>query len=199
MIALPVFRTLHKDTSGATLVEFALVAPVLILMLMGVFDLAHTQYTSTMVNGAMQKAGRDLTLESSGSQVSAIDEKVINAVKTVAPESATVELEKMSHYEFSDIDEAEEFADDNNDGVCNDGEAFVDANNNGHWDTDRGEAGLGGARDALVYTAVVKYDRLFPMYGLAGFPQEVEIRATTVLRNQPYDVQDTTVSTGNCL
>jgi len=192
-------RALRKDTQGATLTEFGFVAPVLILMIMGIFDMAHTQYTSTMVNGAMQKAGRDLTLENAGSQLNNIDQTVIDAVKAVAPDSATVQLNKLSHYEFSDIGEAEEFTDDNDNGVCDAGEPFVDANDNGEWDSDRGEDGIGGARDAVLYTAIVKYDRLFPMYGLAGLPQEVEIRAATVLRNQPYDVQDTSVTTGNCL
>lgn len=199
MIGRLALRALRKDTKGATLTEFGFVAPVLILMVMGIFDMAHTQYTATMVNGAMQKAGRDLTLENAGSQINAIDQQVIDAVKAVAPDSATVQLDKLSHYEFSDIGEAEEFTDDNGDGVCNAGEPFVDANDNGEWDADRGEDGIGGARDAVLYTAIVKYDRLFPMYGLAGLPQEVEIRAATVLRNQPYDVQDTTVTTGNCL
>lgn len=190
---------LREDTRGATLTEFAFVAPILFLMLMGVFDMAHTQYTSAMMNGAIQKAGRDITLENSGSQAASIDKSVIDAVKTVVPDSATVELEKLSHFDFADIGEAEEFNDDNNDGVCNSGEPFVDANNNGQWDANRGEEGIGGARDAVLYTAVVKYDRLFPMYGLAGLPQEVELRASTVLRSQPYDVQDRTTSTGNCL
>lgn len=199
MIGRLALRAFRKDTKGATLTEFGFVAPVLILMVMGIFDMAHTQYTATMVNGAMQKAGRDLTLENAGSQISAIDQQVIDAVKAVAPDSATVQLDKLSHFEFSDIGEAEEFTDDNGDGVCNAGEPFVDANDNGEWDPDRGEVGIGGARDAVLYTAIVKYDRLFPMYGLAGLPQEVEIRAATVLRNQPYDVQDTTVTTGNCL
>ena len=199
MIGRYAIRALRKDTKGATLTEFGFVAPVLILMIMGIFDMAHTQYTATMVNGAMQKAGRDLTLENAGSQIGNIDQQVIDAVKSVAPDSATVQLNKLSHYEFSDIGEAEEFTDDNDNGICDAGEPFVDANDNGEWDSDRGEDGIGGARDAVLYTAVVKYDRLFPMYGLAGLPQEVEIRAATVLRNQPYDVQDTSVTTGNCL
>ena len=108
-------------------------------------------------------------------------------------------LEKLSHFDFEDIGEAEEYTDDNNDGVCNNNEPFVDSNGNGQWDANRGEEGIGGARDAVLYTAVVTYPRLFPMYGLAGLPQDVELRASTVLRNQPYDEQDRTVVTGNCV
>ncbi|OYX46938.1 MAG: hypothetical protein B7Y97_13125, partial [Sphingomonas sp. 32-66-10] len=36
---------LRRDESGATIVEFAMVAPVLGLVLLGAFDVAHTLYT----------------------------------------------------------------------------------------------------------------------------------------------------------
>lgn len=198
MMGLSFFRQLRRDKSGATLTEFGFVAPVLILMIMGIFDMAHSQYTTALLNGAMQKAGRDLTLESAGSQESTIDQRVIDEITLVVPDSATITLEKLSHFDFEDIGEEEEYSDDNNDGICNNNEPFVDANENGQWDADRGEDGIGGARDAVLYTAVVSYPRLFPMYGLAGLPQEVELRASTVLRNQPYDEQDRTIVTGNC-
>lgn len=190
-------RQLSSDCSGATLTEFAFVAPVLILMVMGIFDMAHSQYTNALINGAMQKAGRDMTLETAGSQQNSIDEAVRNEVLKVTPSTATVTFEKLSHFDFTDIGEPEEFDDDNNDGICNDNEVYVDSNGNNQWDADRGRAGIGGARDAVLYTAIVSYPRLFPMYGLAGMPQNVTLRASTVLRNQPFDEQDLT-ETGNC-
>ncbi|BDW82685.1 hypothetical protein MACH24_21230 [Erythrobacter sp. Dej080120_24] len=198
MIGKAIFNRLLRDEEGATLTEFGFVAPILILLIMGIFDMAHSQYTSALMNGAMQDAARDLTLETAGSQQSNIDQRVIAAVSDVTPATATVTLEKLSHFDFSDIGEAEEFADDNGDGVCNDNEVFVDVNENGQWDADRGQTGIGGARDAVLYTAVVTYPRLFPMYGLAGMPQDVTLRASTVLRNQPFDEQDRSTSTGNC-
>ena len=198
MIAVSFLRRLAGSDRGATLTEFGFVAPIFILMIMGIFDMAHTQYTHAMMNGAMQSAGRDLTLESAGSQEANIDQTVIDRVKTVVPDAANVQLEKLSHFEFSDIGEQEEYDDDNGDGICNNNEVFVDANGNGQWDDNRGEVGIGGARDAVLYTAVVSYDRLFPMYGLAGMPQQVTLRASTVLRNQPYDEQDISADTGNC-
>ncbi|MHA7818386.1 MAG: TadE/TadG family type IV pilus assembly protein [Erythrobacter sp.] len=192
-------RDIRRDESGATLTEFGFVAPVLILMIMGIFDMAHTQYTSALLNGAMQKAGRDLTLETAATREVDIDQAVIDQVRNVVPDSASIQLAKLSHFDFEDIGEAEEFSDDNGNTICDNGEVYVDANNNGQWDADRGEDGIGGARDAVLYTAIVTYDRMFPMYGLAGLPQQVELRASTVLRNQPYDVQTSRSETGNCL
>ncbi|MEM9084608.1 MAG: TadE/TadG family type IV pilus assembly protein [Pseudomonadota bacterium] len=189
---------LKANERGATLTEFGFVAPVLILMVMGIFDMAHTQYTHAMMNGAMQSAGRDLTLESAGSREQSIDDRVKAQIQAVVPKNATITLEKLSHFEFSDIGEAEEFTDQNDDGLCNNNEVYADANGNGQWDSNRGEQGIGGARDAVLYTAVVEYERLFPMYGLAGLPQNATLKASTVLRNQPYDEQDTNVETRNC-
>lgn len=191
-------RRLRSDEGGVTLLEFGFVGPVLCLLIMGIFDMAHAQYTNSLVNGALQKAGRDLTLENAGSRQDDIDDAVRAEVMKVVPSTSTVEFEKLSHYDFSDIGESEEYADDNNDGSCNDGEVFVDANGNGQWDPNRGREGIGGARDAVLYTAVVTYPRIFPMYGLAGMSQEVTLRASTVLRNQPYDEQDRSTDTGNC-
>lgn len=198
MIGFSFFRQIRRNSDGATLTEFGFVAPVLILMIMGIFDMAHTQYTTALINGAMQKAGRDLTLESAGSSESAIDARVISQVSNVVPDSATVTLTKLSHFDFSDIAEAEDFNDEDGDGICNNNEVFVDANGNGQWDADRGEAGIGGARDAVLYTATVSYPRLFPMASLAGLNENVVLEASTVLRNQPFDEQDRSTETGNC-
>ncbi len=199
MIGTGFLKRIRRDENGATLTEFGFVAPVLILMVMGIFDMAHSQYTSALVNGAMQKSGRDLTLESAGSRQDDIDQAVIDQVQNVVPDSATVTLEKLSHFDFSDIGEAEEWTDEGTlDGICNNNEVYVDANGNGQWDSNRGTSGIGGARDAVLYTAVVTYPRLFPMAGLAGLPENVEVRASTVLRNQPFDEQDRSTETGNC-
>ena len=101
-MAKAMFKML-RDERGATLTEFGLVAPILCVLIMGIFDMAHTQYTSSLVNGAMQKAGRDLTLESAGSRESTIDASVISQVQSVVPASATVQLGKLSHFDFEDI------------------------------------------------------------------------------------------------
>lgn len=198
MIGLRRLTSLRRDERGATLTEFGLVAPILILMLMGIFDMAHSQYTAAQINGAMQKAGRDLTLESAGSRQSSIDQRVIDQVKTVVPNNATVTLEKLSHFDFSDVGESEDFTDNNGDLICNDGEPFEDSNDNGQWDANRGSSGIGGARDAVLYTATVEWPRLFPVAGLIGMSDTMTLSASTVLRNQPYDLQNRVIPVGTC-
>lgn len=190
---------LRRDETAATLTEFGFVGPILILMIFGIFDIAHTQYTAAIVNGAMQKAGRDISLETGVLSEDEIDERVKKAVLDVAPRKATVTYEKLSHFDFSDIGEAEDFTDTNNDGICNNGETFDDSNGNDQWDANRGKQGIGGARDAVLYTAKVSYPRLFPLQGLIpSMSPTVTVDASTVLRNQPYDTQNREVPTGQC-
>jgi hypothetical protein len=193
-------RRLLGDSSGVTLVEFAFVGPVLIILLMGIFDMAHSQYTNALLNGAMQKAGRDMTLENAGSQQAANDARVRELVRKVVPQSAEIEFERLSHFDFSDIGEPEEVIEPaaTANRRCDPGERYIDENDNGRWDADRGQEGNGGARDAVLFTAIVRYDRMFPMYELIGMPNQVELRASTVLRNQPFDEQDRSTDTEDC-
>ena len=192
-------RRLIADRSGVTMVEFAFVAPVLVVMVMGLFDMAHTQYSSSILNGALQKAARDLTLENANSQQVSIDARVEQQIAEVMPAAGEITFEKVSHFDFSDVSEPEEFTDQNSDNICNNNEPYIDTNNNGRWDADRGRDGIGGARDVVLYTANVTYPRLFPMYGLIGMPDTVTLSASTVLRNQPFDEQnDRVVTQRNC-
>lgn len=194
-----VMQRLAADRRGTTIVEFAMVGPVLILMIMGLFDIAHTQYTSSVLNGALQKAGRDLTLENALSQQTNIDARVRDQVVSVMPSGSQVTFKKLSHFDFSDVALPEEFTDQNSDSRCNNNEPYVDSNNNSRWDADRGADGLGGARDVVVYTATVTYPRMFPLFSMIGASQNVTLRAATVLRNQPFDEQNKRITTvRNC-
>lgn len=182
-------RALLRDETGATLVEFALVAPVLLLTLMGIFDMAYNTYTSIMLEGAIQKAARNSTIEGATLRSKEIDEAVTRAVRNIAP-NGEMTFTRKSYVNFSDVSEPEEFTDVDGNGSCNDGEPFEDINGNGSWDADRGRAGMGGARDAVLYTVTVEAPRLFPMARLIGLPETFTAKAETVLRNQPYALQD---------
>lgn len=186
---------LLRETDGVTIVEFALIAPVLLLLLLGTFDVGHTLYVESMLKGAVQQAARNSTLE--GATTSSVDAIVTNAVKAIAPD-ATLTFGRQSYDNFSNVQRPEDFVDVNANGACDTGETYTDSNGNGHWDADRGKSGNGGARDAVLYSVTVSYPRQFAMAGIAGFSNTVTLRTQTVLRNQPFGLQKTTVTTGKC-
>ncbi|MCL6251970.1 pilus assembly protein [Altererythrobacter sp. KTW20L] len=190
-------RKVMRDRRGAALVEFALVAPVFILALIGLFDLSYNIYTASLLEGAIQKAARDSTIEGADLSEAQIDARVTEVVHNIVP-SGTVEFERKAYTNFADVARPEDFTDSNGDGVCNDGEPFEDVNGNGMWDEDRGKDGMGGARDAVLYVVTVTYDRQFPLHKFIGVPSEVSSVARTVLRNQPFRMQNTEVTVGQC-
>ena len=183
-------RRLTSDRKGATLVEFAMVAPVLLMLLMGMFDLGYNIYTKTLLEGAVQQAARDSTIEGASSGDSGIDAAVTEAVRAITPQ-AKLSFNRQAYTNFSDVSEPEDFTDVNGDGICSDGEPFEDVNGNDSWDADRGIDGFGGARDAVLYTVSVEYPRLFPVANLIGLSPTFTTESVTVLRNQPFGMQET--------
>jgi Flp pilus assembly protein TadG len=191
--------TIVRSDEGATVVEFGMVAPVLLLAIMGLFDMSHNIYTSAIVQGAIQKVARDSSIEGADGISATLDSRVAAAVHGIAPQ-AKLTFDRKAYTTFSDVGQPEDFTDVNGDGTCGGGEPFEDANGNGAWDSDRGTTGQGGARDAVLYTVTVDYPRLFPMARLAGFSDQVTTTSRTVLRNQPYGAQNTDAPTvGKCV
>lgn len=194
-LSLLLLAGLRRDTRGAAVVEFALVSPVLIMALMGMFDLTYNIYTSAMLEGSIQKAARDSSVEDADSTV---DSRVTSAVRAIAPD-ATLTFARSSYDSYANVAKPENFTDVDGNGACNGGEPFEDVNGNNTWDRDRGATGFGGARDAVLYEVTVSYPRPFPISRFVpGMPSRVTTVARTVLRNQPFGMQQTMVRVGNC-
>lgn len=186
---------LQRSSEGAAIVEFALIAPTLCLMLIGLFDMAYNMYTNTQLNGAVQTAARNSSIE--GATASIIDARVTEAVQDIAPD-AELSFNRTAYSEFTDVSRPEDFSDVNGDGACNDGEPFEDRNGNGIWDPDRGIVGQGNARDAILYEVVVEYPRAFPLAAFIGISPTFRTSTTTVLRNQPFSETIDRAGFGNC-
>ena len=187
---------LRDDRRGAVLVEFALLTPLMLLMLMGLGDMLYQVYTQSILNGELQKAARDSGIEGGAASTSTIDAKVQTMVKKIAP-GATFTSTRKSYDSFSEV-APEPFTDTNGNGVRDPGECFTDENGNGTWDQDPGAAGQGGASAVTVYTMTATYPRLFPVAGLFGWPTTQTVSATTLLKNQPYATQTTTANVTVC-
>lgn len=189
---------LMRDERGVTVTEFALIAPALALTLMGLFDLSYNMYAKTMIEGAVLNAARNSTTEAFVNNPAALDNTVTSMVQDVVP-NAALTFSRSAYTNYSDVGQAEEYSDTNNDGSCNNNEVFVDVNGNGHWDADRSQENSSGARDAVLYEVSATYDRAFPLARLINLDQEVTVNAKTVLRNQPFNTQEIAVSTGQCV
>ncbi len=200
MIRRPAPAVLREER-GVAIIEFALVVPVLLLLILGLSDLCYRCYAQAILDGAVQKAGRDATIEGAASQSSTIDASVISQVQQIARNATFVST--RSNYDTYTSVAPEPFVDSGQngvyDGICNHGESYTDVNGNGLYDTDPGITGQGGASDVTKYTMTVTYPRLFPLGGMLGWSTSQIISASTILKNQPYATQTrTTAGSGSC-
>ena len=188
---------LSRDQHGVSAVEFGLLAPVLMLALTGVFDTAYDMYTSSLLEGAIQEAARDSTLEKASLKTSSIDAEVTKVVQDLVPD-ATLAFSRKSYHSFSAAGKPEDYTDTNKNGKCDAGEPYEDANDNSRWDTDQGQTGMGGARDVVLYSVTVTYPRPFGVAGFVGGSSTNTMTAETVLANQPWDNIAKVATVRNC-
>jgi len=181
---------LLKDELGATISEFAVVAPVFLLMMMGTFDAAHTMYVRAVMQGAVYKAARETALKAGQKELQqiTIDNELKDQIRLLVPKGATINDPVRSSYKnFADAAKSE--GEPVNDtvtanGICDPGERYEDRNGNGQYDA--ANTGQGSARDIVRYSITVSYKSFFPMPAGLG---ERELTATSVIANQPFSDQ----------
>ena len=188
-------RTLWRDDIGIAATEFAIIAPTFLLMLMGVFDVAYSGYIRAVLQGAVEQAGREASLETT--TTATLDAKVRDSVRAI-DKVGTLTTGRLYYEKYSDIAVPEDFTDANGNGLRDSSECFIDKNGNNMWDSDVGLTGRGGAQDVVVYSASFTYSRLFPLWSLLGQPETQVITGRTILRNQPFSAQAARVGVKIC-
>lgn len=185
----PLPRRLARDRRGATIVEFAMVLPVMLTLIMGLGELTYQGYVQSVLTGAVQKAGRDSTIQGAAGQTDQIDAAVMRQVTQVASD-ATFDSKRSNYASFSSV-APEPFTDTAGTGVFDASkDCFTDLNGNSSWDVDPSTSGQGGANDVTVYTIHIFYRRLFPVAALIGMSPSAKLTSTTVLKNQPWAAQN---------
>ena len=176
-------RKLARDESGVTVVEFALVAPTFLLLLMGTLDIGQMVYAQSVLNGAVQTAARDASLE--GGDTDAADALVMERVEGIMP-GVELATSRTSYYDFADIERSEQWNDADDNGICDDGEAYVDENRNGQWDDDIGMSGNGGANDVVIYTVEATYAPMIKVPFLKEEWNSRTLESSAIKKNQPF-------------
>ncbi len=191
------FRILVNE-SGATLVEFGLVAGPFILMLLGIMDLGYRGYVDTVSKSVLHQVARDA---STGEMtVAEIEQQVNDGLDDLVLDDAVITVTTQSYFDFTNIGKPEKLTTDNNgNGEVDPGDCFIDNNGNDVFDTDYGIEGTGGPDDIVSYNIEIKSPRLFPLASMMGLDEEMTISNSTAVRNQPFgaqvDLVETCVST----
>jgi len=189
---------LARDERGAALTEFGLIFPVVAMLLLGAFDVGHTLYVRSILEGAVQKAARDSGLETGAEATvrTAVDNRVRAQLHKVGLQDSDITITRRTYRTFSAAAAVgETFTDTNGNGRCDNGEPFEDGNANLTRDADVSASGQGGAKDTVIYTVAVDYQRLFPIDGFIGGDGRSRMSGRTVMNNQPYGEQAASAAT----
>lgn len=184
--ATTAMASLARCARGVTAIEFAMIAPVLILLLVGSMDMTQMVYANAMLRGAVEDAAREAALETG--DTAAADAKVEKIMKPILP-GVLVITSRLNYYDFDDIGRPEKWEDRNVNGTCDEGEVYTDENGSGSWDADIGRNGNGGAGDVVIYTVKARYQPAFKTPFLGGMINR-NLTATAVRKNQPFGNQE---------
>jgi TadE-like protein len=191
----PLVARLKADPRGSSIVEFAIIFPVMMIMIMGMLELAYKQYGIGILQGVVQKAARDSSLQTGAANAAALDARVQALYSEINSISGTTLT--FTRRNFEDFTNAGRLEPSSNGpggrcaaqplppGMNTPQWVFTDINNDGIWN-DGGAAGQGGAQDVVLYTVTVTYPSLLPVAAVLGMSPNQSISASTVLRNQPF-------------
>lgn len=175
-----------SDERGVTALEFGLAAPFFMMLLLGAFDLCHTLYVKAVLQGEVDMAARNSSLETAPSSLNSIDTKLRTQIQKIN-KAAQVTFDRKAYVAYTNVvSKAEPYTETSGDSACNHGETYADLNNNNSWDLDSAQTGLGDANNIVLYTVTITYPRMFPILK-AVTGSTVTIKVKTLLRNQPYD------------
>jgi hypothetical protein len=178
--------SLWRDRRGAAAVQFALLAPALLLLVIGSFEVAITMFVAGTMESAVLAASRyGVTgfTEDGVSREERIRDIILDRTQGFVDMDETT-IRTLVYQSFDQIGQPEPFTDDNGNGAHDAGEPFNDVNGNGEWDDDMGAAGLGGPGDIVLYE--VEYEtgaltELFrPIFG------RIVHHAAVAVRNEPF-------------
>lgn len=179
----------RRCTRGVTAVEFAFIAPVLCLIVMGIVEVAMIMFAQTVMESAIFQAsrtGKTGYVESGQTQQETI-EAAINRMAGLIMDTNQITLTSKYYDNFSNVEQAEPFVDLDGDGVRDEAENYTDTNMNGQYDEDTyGVSGTGSASQIVLYTATYPWAINTPLVSQFFNNGTVTITARTVIRNEPY-------------
>lgn len=178
-----------SDEAGATAVEFAMIAPVLLAMLFGIVEFGLVFAADIVLKDATQDAartGRTGFVTADSSQDATV-RAIVRKRAGVLMDADKLTIESLAYSGFDTLKKPEPYVDANGNGKRDDGENFTDVNGNGVWDADQGALGYGGTSEVVLYTVTYPWQFFTPLIGdLIGKDGTLTLKATAVVQNEPY-------------
>ena len=179
------------DRRGTAILEFAFVAPVLILLLFGLLQLAHVAFARSALESATMAGARYAAAQSCLSRrQSGMQQIIIDRMTQFQSFNGEAPAIKVLAYgsNFGDVGNPEPYTDTNRNHRHDANESYTDVNGNGGYDEDMGRDGsVGNAGDVVSLTTSFKLAPIVPFLSERlndGLPFYT-LSASTVVRNEP--------------
>lgn len=181
-------RSVFRCDSGITSIEFAIVSPVMFLLMMGIIEFSLITFTTTVMESAANttaRFGKTGYVAAGSSRQQQIIANINDRTAGLLDPNRIV----ISTTVYSSVDRVGDPE------TCINpvsppcpgtaGVNYVDINGNGQWDADMGVAGLGSANDIVVYKVTYPWPIATPMISaIIGSPYNISVR--TIVKNEPY-------------
>lgn len=188
---------LSSDRRGATIVEFALVLPVLLLLICGAIDLGFLYLAQTTLNGALMQGAQVASSSMEKSEQDRLTTLRNGIFASMAAFSKQQPSVNTTIYRNFGTSFPEDYIDVNHNGAYDGpsgsfpGESFTDRNGNGVWDADvpvtSGANTMGDVGDVVSYSASLPVRHLFAFVGWGS--ATVNLKAYAVVRNEAVKTQ----------
>lgn len=178
-----------RHEEGVTALEFAIVAPVFMLLLFGIIEFALIMMAYNVMEGATAVSSR---LGKTGYTASGVtrEQTIINAITDRAGsliDAQFLTVTSKFYKQFDQINDPEPYSDTNGNGTRDGGENYTDINGNAQWDPDMGASGYGSAGDIVVYEVRYPWKISVPIISsLVGTNGTYTITTHAVVKNEPY-------------
>lgn len=176
--------------SGSAIVEFALVAPLFILVLFAAIQISIVLLVQNALDTAAREASRvGITGQTQSGETRSqhLNSVIVNTLRIYSGgfiKPGDVKILVKSYADLSDVNNPEPFVDTNGDGKYDPGEPFTDVNGNGVWDADQGVTGSFGLSGQVVeYDISYTWDTVFPIFGRSS---QITLHGITPVVNEDY-------------
>jgi len=185
-------RRLFRNQEGSAAIEFALIAPAMFLLLLGIIEISMAMFASSVLENATTFSSRiGRTGYSDGT--TSREEMILDLVRRrshglLDPSKVTVQTRVYDR--FNEIGTAEPLTKDvNGNGSFESGDEYEDINGNGQWDEDMARSGAGEQCEVVVYTVRYPWQITAPIIKHM-MPNDGQINLTSyvVVRNEPFAV-----------
>ncbi|MGE0754210.1 MAG: TadE/TadG family type IV pilus assembly protein [Alphaproteobacteria bacterium] len=182
-------KKLWNNNDGVTTLEFALISPAILLLMLGTVEFSLIMFTTSVMESATNNTARmgktgytEPGLSREEMIVQNISEKTAGLLNPT-----DIIIDTTVYPLFDSVGQNEPFSDTNGNQMYNVGEPYSDVNGNGQWDADMGAEGAGDANDVVVYVVSYNWPIFTPlMNGIIG--NTINITVRTVVKNEPYNV-----------